>query len=91
MRNPSFSSFSLFSNPPPTHPRQVASYKKQAEELYKAANPDANIDDPNEDDWEGRPTSESPFVPAPPPLTEPAEADLDPGPVLEGEEGDIER
>ena len=67
MRNPSFSSFSLFSNPPPTHPRQVASYKKQAEELYKAANPDANIDDPNEDDWEGRPTSESPFVPAPPP------------------------
>lgn len=47
------------------------------------------MSDPNNDDWEGRPTSESPFVPPPPPLTEPAAADLEP--VREREEGDIQR
>ncbi|GMI36989.1 hypothetical protein TrCOL_g2524 [Triparma columacea] len=68
---------------------QVSLYKKQAEEEYKASHPDEDMSDPNNDDWEGRPTSESPFVPPPPPLTEPAAADLEP--VREREEGDIQR
>ena len=59
-------------------------YKKEAEEYnkrlqqeqYRLENPGSDLPPPSDDDksndWEGRPSSEDPFAPPPPKLTEPA-------------------
>jgi len=49
---------------------QVELYKKQRDDKLRASG--ELLPEEDEHDWEGRPSSESPFVPVPPPLTEPA-------------------